>query len=83
MCVCVRVEPMGNMLKLILAILATCSLTNGQEVINGQSISETEIQSLLNDYNSKAAPLCRAAQEASWNVATDVGNKDKETIKVR
>lgn len=45
-------------------------------------ITEQNIQSLLDEYNLKAVDLCRAVKQASWDVATDVGNKEKETKKV-
>lgn len=53
--------------------------------INGQtvnSISEDDMQSLLNDYNLKATELCHEVQLANWDVATDVGNPTKVDAKV-
>lgn len=64
----------------IIPILATFSCTIGQSV---KKLSENEMQSVLNDYNSKAIELCHQVQLASWDVATDVGNTTKEAAKVR
>lgn len=61
-----------------LAILL-CAYATGQEA---PPIFEDELQDLLAKYNSKSIEWCRRANLASWAVATDVGNKDKEEEKV-
>lgn len=46
-------------------------------------LSEDEMQIVLNLYNREAIELCHQSNIAQWNVATDVGNKEKEAEKVR
>lgn len=49
---------------------------------SGDDIAEKQMETLLTDYNSKSIEKCRESVLASWNVATDVGNVDKEKQKV-
>lgn len=44
--------------------------------------SDDGMQSALNLYNEEAGVLRHHSSIAQWNVATDVGNKDKEEEKV-
>lgn len=53
--------------------------TNGQ----GAEISEEAMGSILAEYNQILIERCHRVTVSSWNVATDVGNKDKEDEKVR
>lgn len=45
-------------------------------------ISEVEMQNILDEYNSKATELAHRLTEATWMVATDVGNSSKVNEKV-
>lgn len=45
-------------------------------------LSEVEMQTALDLYNKEAIELCQQSNVAQWNVATDVGNKEKEAEKV-
>lgn len=46
-------------------------------------ISEQRLVDLLKKYDEKSSDVCNRAVIGSWNVATDIGNKSKEEIKVR
>ncbi|XP_031624027.1 angiotensin-converting enzyme-like isoform X2 [Contarinia nasturtii] len=48
-----------------------------------QNITETELEQLLKHYDAMSMNVCNRAVIASWNVATDVGNKTKEEIKIK
>lgn len=70
------------MLKMMwwtLVLLAILTFTNGQN----PKISEEEMQKLLAEYDTSASELAHRVTEASWNVATDVGNQAKVNEKVR
>lgn len=47
------------------------------------AISEAEMVKILKKYNNDAAEVCNTVTIATWNAATDVGNKEKEEQKVR
>lgn len=47
------------------------------------AISEAEMVKILKKYNNDAAEVCNTITIATWNAATDVGNKEKEEQKVR
>lgn len=47
------------------------------------AISEAEMVKILEKYNKDAAEVCNTVTVATWNAATDVGNKEKEDQKVR
>lgn len=64
---------------LALSVILTFTRAAGQ---SPTLISEEEMQSLLAQYNSKATEYCHRSTEASWDVATDVGNQTKVDTKV-
>lgn len=66
--------------SLVFLVVLTFAYRTGQESIK---ITEDDLSILLAEYNSKSIEWCRRANLASWNVATDVGNKGKEEEKVR
>lgn len=67
-------------LTLLLAFIAFAQ-TNGQNQ-RQQPISEIELQSILDVYNSKAREFARFAAETQWDVETDIGNDAKVEKKV-
>lgn len=71
------------MLKIVWWTLALLvSIIDGQNQ-NIAPISEDEMQSILAEYNRKASEFGHRSTEASWNVATDVGNQTKVAEKVK
>lgn len=46
------------------------------------ALSEAEMRTKLAQYNTDALKLCNRKVKAGWNVATDIGNKEKETEQV-
>lgn len=62
----------------------TASETSSNQNIAGSlSIPEEKMAALLMEYSTKSVDVCRKSVEASWAVATDVGNKEKEEEKVK
>lgn len=41
-------------------------------------LNEQQMMAKLKEYNEKALGLCNKANKAEWNVATDIGNQEKE-----
>lgn len=66
---------------ILVLLLAILTLTNGQNQ-NPLPISEVEMQNILNEFNSNAYKFNHRLAEASWMVATDVGNSTKVNEKV-
>lgn len=62
----------------LLAISAFIDAQNQKPV----PISEVDMQNILNEYNSKASEFEHRVAEASWMVATDVGNSSNVNEKV-
>lgn len=63
------------------ALLAISTFTVGQNQ-KPVLISEVDMQNILDEYNSKASEFAHRLTEASWMVATDVGNTSKVNEKV-
>lgn len=57
------------------AIVATSSRVHCQ--------TEQDIRTLVEEYNAKSVDFCNAEVQASWNVNTNVGNKDYEDVQVQ
>ena len=67
----------GFALLLVLIALNACNAGVSKIVLN-----ENQMRQALNDYNQQAIRLCNRNAKANWGVATDIGNKDKESEKV-
>lgn len=59
----------------ITVLYFACSLSDA-------ALTEAQMREKLLQYNTDALKLCNRNVKANWNVATDVGNKDKEKEKV-
>lgn len=71
---------MNNLQRIGIGLLvATVFLTL---CVHSQEVEEIEIFQLLAEYNKVAAAKSRQASLASWAVATDVGDTEKEEKKV-
>lgn len=57
-----------------------CASASGQ--VTNKSVSEGQLKALLAEYNANLIPYCNRVQQTQWNVATDVGKKDKEDANV-
>lgn len=51
--------------------------------LSDAALTETEMRAKLSQYNAAALKLCNRNVKASWNVVTDIGNKEKEKEEVR
>lgn len=70
-----------NIVWWTLVLLAILTFTDGQNQ-KPVLISESEMQNILDEYNSQASVFNHRLAEASWMVATDVGNSSKVNEKV-
>lgn len=76
-----KINCVEKMLRLVwLALLLTSAIASGQET--NKKVSEKQLESLLAEYNSNLIAYCKRVQQTSWDVATDVGKKDKENANV-
>lgn len=67
---------MKTSVALIAVLCFACSLSDA-------ALTEAEMRLKLSQYNTDALKLCNREVKASWNVATDIGNKEKEEEEVR
>lgn len=51
-------------------------------VSSAQRLNESQMKAKLEEYTKEALLLCNKNVKANWNVATDVGNAEKEKVKV-
>lgn len=61
---------------LIAVLSCACSLSDA-------ALTEAEMRQKLSQYNTDALKLCNRNVKASWNVATDIDNEEKEAEEVR
>lgn len=71
------------MIRLSLLAFLSATLLLNANAQDATKPTEPQIAALLDEYNVISTEKCRRANLASWNVATDVGNSDKEKEKVR
>lgn len=58
------------------------SIQNDDGSLGGSRMTESEMENKLVEYNTEISTLCNGLKKAIWNVATDVGNTQKEGEKV-
>lgn len=49
---------------------------------NAQGLTESQMRAKIEEYTKEALQLCNKNVKAGWDLATDVGNKEKEKHKV-
>lgn len=65
---------------LCFALLALFALSTH---ISAQRLSENEMRAKLQEYTKEALSRCNKNVKANWDVATDVGNSEKQKKKVK
>lgn len=66
-------------MKISIALIAVLYLASS---LCDAALTEDQMREKLAQYNKDALNLCNREAKASWNVATDIGNKEKEKEEV-
>lgn len=70
------------MVRLVWFALALTCVTIACGQVTNTAVSEEKLEQLLVNYNANLIAYCNRVQQTSWDVATDVGNKQKEKANV-